>query len=283
MSECIKTRRGGTGGRWRNLFRGTPQFEYTGEYELVQDTPDNFRIKFLTSGIFTLYQPSEMVIDVFLVGGGGGGQTCGSGGSYVGAGGGGGYTHTFSTIIRAGASYPVVIGSGGSGGYQYKSGQYYTGNCFGYDGGATSAFGMSMDGGTTSYANNKSTNGNEGGDGGSGGANREVAKSMGRDGGSDGSNGWGADQYGNGGKGQGITTREFGEPDGTLYSGGGGSAGDEGGGNGGAGGGGNGALNYTDAHATFYGGGGGGVYNTTTRRGGNGYQGICIIRNKRSV
>ena len=78
MGNCILTRRGG--GAWV----GIPNFTYTGTYETVDDGDGNWRIKFLTSGIFTLLKPKQLLIDVFCVGGGGGG----GGGS--GGGGGGG-------------------------------------------------------------------------------------------------------------------------------------------------------------------------------------------------
>ena len=66
MGNCILTRRGG--GAWV----GIPNFTYTGTYETVDDGDGNWRIKFLTSGIFTLLKPKQLLIDVFCVGGGGG-------------------------------------------------------------------------------------------------------------------------------------------------------------------------------------------------------------------
>ena len=68
MGNCILTRRGG--GAWV----GIPNFTYTGTYETVDDGDGNWRIKFLTSGIFTLLKPKQLLIDVFCVGGGGGGR-----------------------------------------------------------------------------------------------------------------------------------------------------------------------------------------------------------------
>lgn len=65
MGNCILTRRGG--GAWV----GIPNFTYTGTYETVDDGDGNWRIKFLTSGIFTLLKPKQLLIDVFCVGGGG--------------------------------------------------------------------------------------------------------------------------------------------------------------------------------------------------------------------
>ena len=66
MGNCILTRRGG--GAWV----GIPNFTYTGTYETVDDGDGNWRIKFLTSGVFTLLKPKQLLIDVFCVGGGGG-------------------------------------------------------------------------------------------------------------------------------------------------------------------------------------------------------------------
>ena len=49
-----------------------PKFTYTGTYEYIDDGGGNWRIKLLSSGVFT---PSKAItIDAFLVGGGGGGR-----------------------------------------------------------------------------------------------------------------------------------------------------------------------------------------------------------------
>lgn len=61
-----------------------PEFTYTGDYEIVNDSDepitvsqDNWKIRFLTSGMltFTNLNGAENGIDVFLVGGGGNGET----------------------------------------------------------------------------------------------------------------------------------------------------------------------------------------------------------------
>ena len=52
-----------------------PKFEYTGTYEYIEDGGGNWRIKFLTSGVFTPLK--DMVIDAFMVGGGGGSPAVG--------------------------------------------------------------------------------------------------------------------------------------------------------------------------------------------------------------
>ena len=112
-----------------------------------------------------------------------------------------------------------------------------------------------------------------GGNGGSGGGNGNytVSGSAGN-GGSDGSDGeiWSGDKFDISGKGQGTTTRYFGEEDGTLYAGGGGGSGTQtsyvpyisNGGSGGAGGGGIGWTPFVSglklsAPANTGGGGGG--------------------------
>lgn len=111
-------------------------------------------------------------------------------------------------------------------------------------------------------------------------------------GGSDGGNGdpqnaanIGIDHWGSPGKGQGTTTREFGESVGTLYAGGGGAGGNGSAqAKGGSGGGGNGAYSGTNAQPTSgaanTGGGGGGMYYGLTNVG-KGGSGIVVIRNHR--
>ena len=92
---------GGTGGSGIVVIRNTRisnsdvsklpsvafDFTYTGKYVIVNDGGGNWRIKFLTDGVFKANK--NLSIDVFLVGGGGGG-----GGCYDYGGGGGGYTKT---------------------------------------------------------------------------------------------------------------------------------------------------------------------------------------------
>ena len=168
---------------------GVPVFEYTGNYEYIDDGGGNWRIKFLTSGVFT--PKNKITVDVFLVGGGGGGRSASNGG-----GGGGGYTHTERKMEIKPGSYPVVIGAGGAADS---------------DGNPSNFNGLSANGGGAAYKSDASY----GGSGGSGGRLRGK-------GGSDGGNGESA--YGRGGSGQGTTTREFGESSGELYAGGGGGS-----------------------------------------------------------
>ena len=226
-----------------------PDFTYTGTYHLLKDGGNNWRIKFLTSGTlkFTRLGNAESGIDVFLVGGGGSGNnganTIGAGGG----GGGGGYTTTKKGVsVATGTTYSITVGSSG---------------------GTSKAFSYSANPGSSS-------NGRGGGNGGSGGGSSYGA------GGSDGGNGGRpSDTSYIAGKGQGTTTREFGESTGDLYAGGGGGSNQSSGLSGGAGGGGNGCgiQSGTAASGTANtGGGGGGGKNP-----GSGGSGIVIIRNKR--
>lgn len=257
------------GGKWVQFSSASviPEFTYTGDYEIVNDadepittSQDNWKIRFLTSGIlkFQALNGAENGIDVFLVGGGGGGH----GDRCAGGGGGGGYTTTgLAVSVDAGKSYEIYIGAGGAAGS---------------DGGNSSAFGLTADGGKDG-----GTNANlYGGNGGSGGGGFGHQYNAGN-GGSDGSNA--ASGY-YPGKGQGTTTREFGDPEARLYSGGGGggtgSSFDYG--KGGAGGGGNGGKSSVDpTSGTANTGGGGGGGPDGSKGGAAGGSGIVIIRNRR--
>ena len=257
-------------------YRMTPEFTYTGDYEIVQDddTPiedfaswkGNWKIRFLTSDDFAFTKMHEFSgkIDVFLVGGGGGG---GNGNNSAGGGGGGGYTKTqknVTTVVNT--NYSIVIGGGGSAGNNGNSG------------GATSAFSITAPGGKggEGIGYSESTYNLNGGDGGSGGAGYTAGH-----GGTNGSNGASrpgvTDNFaGNGGKGQGTTTREFGEDTGKLYSGGGSGGGvtttaDETAG----------APSVTPPDNR--GGGGGGSSHGGKNNATNGASGIVIIRNARGV
>lgn len=245
-----------------------PRFTYTGTYEYIDDGNGNWRIKFLTSGVFTPLK--DMVIEVFLVGaGGGGGKTLStSKGTTIktgaSSGGGGGFTKTVrSVILTKDTAYEIVVGVGGAPEV---------------DGGSTSAFNATVSGGKKGVRISSNSEGVPGGAGGSGGggANTSVGSGQGAArGGSDGSDGSSVSN-GAGGIGQGTTTREFGEATGDLYSGGGGgltvsmmgtikaAGGDGGGAKGG------------ESAADNTGGGGGG-------NGGYGGSGIVIIRNHKEV
>lgn len=166
-----------------------------GTYQVLDDGGGNWRIKFLSSGTFTPLK--DMVIDAFLVGGGGA-----SAGNYCGYGGAGYTTTVRSVVVAANTAYPIVVGAAGTQTYTVQS-----------DGGTSSAFSAVANGGHHSVSGDKTLK-KTGANGGSGGGGQYA------DGGTDGSDG----ATGNtaGGKGQGTTTREFGEADGDLYASGGG-------------------------------------------------------------
>ena len=242
-----------------------PKYTYTGEHLLVKDENYHWRIKFLTSGTLTwLWEDTE--IDIFCVGAGA------KGGNW---GGGGGRTATYKKQkITRGQEIVVVIGA------------------------------TAFTAGASSFGSFSAKGGGPGAEGGSGGGapwdifsgDVDERPVKGGDGGSDGKDGGSGYRTDEGtlagGKGQGTTTREFGEPDGDLYSGGGGgeASAQSGDTQGGLGGEGtpklakNGA-NYTNPPRSGgkagggYGGGGGGAAAT----GGAGAQGIVIIRNTREV
>ena len=240
-------------------------YSYTGTAEKIDDGNGNWRIKLKTSGVFrfTSHGNWNGLIDVFCVGGG-----CAGGSGYWDAGNGygkagcGGYTTTQKSVqTAANTSYNIVIGAGGQS--AFASG----GNTYAFDvaaGGGTKLIGGS---GSGAYGNTEVNNG--GSDGGNG--DPQDAANI------------GIDHWGSPGKGQGRTTREFGEPTGTLYAGGGGAGGNGSAqAHGGAGGGGNGAWNGhpQTSGAENTGGGGGGMYYGLTNVG-KGGSGIVVIRNHR--
>lgn len=179
-----------------------------GTYQVLYDGGGNWRIKFLSSGTFTPLK--DMVVDAFLVGGGGGKSRvlCGAGGA--------GYTTTArSVVLMANTAYSIVVGAAGRNGNDN--------NLNGTKGGTTSAFAASAQGGEASKSGYTSSK-EPGADGGSGGGGLNVsgvhANYSTAAGGTDGGDGTTATTAG--GKGQGTTTREFGEADGDLYASGGG-------------------------------------------------------------
>ena len=254
-----------------NAASSFPEFTYTGTYELIDDgkaedgKTQNWRIKFLTSGVLN-FQKVGGSIDVFIVGAGGGGGPMYSNNSSCG--GGGGYTKTYKgVVVSKNSDINIVIGAGVSAGT-----------------GGTTEFSFNQtvlqaQGGTQGGVGG----GSRGGSGGSGGGGRGETNSGA--GGSDGADGKTANNPGYGGYGQGSTTREFGDIDGTLYSGGGGggamSAGaGSSGGSGGGGRGGSDANQKAENGATNTGGGGGGP-GKSGQSNTSGGSGIIVIRNNR--
>lgn len=224
--------------------------------------------------------------DIFCVGGGSSGHNGNSGDEVQGAkGGGGGYTTTTSNIsVSAGQVLVCSVGAGAIHSYHTETG------------------------GTTTVKRSGTTlctaNGGKDQDGGSGGADGGYY-SNGGNGGSNGSNSGVPSGGGTIGKGQGRTTRPFGESSGTAYSGGGGGGGTivssttYYGGSGGATGGGHGGAGWTGRSlsgntnggngSANTGGGGGGAgthrywvdgIGESAGLGGNGGSGIILIRFK---
>ena len=182
-------------------FNTIPEFTYTGDYEIVNDSDEpitvsqgNWKIRFLTSGTltFTNLNGAEGGIDVFLVGGGAKGLNgTAPSNEYYGSGGGGGYTSTKRGVsVQANISYTITVGA---------------------ESGNTSAFNTTA----------KGASGINGGSGGAGGFWNGYSGVI--YGGQDGANGnkHSGEESLPGGKGQGTTTREFGESSGRLYSTGG--------------------------------------------------------------
>lgn len=287
---CVVTNKAGSvTSRVATLVVKDPNVTYTydGEHEKIDDGNGNWRIKLKSSGnlVFTNLGKWDGKLDVFCVGGGGGGgRIYNIALPFSGSGGGGGYTTIGTEIaVELNTPYAIVIGAGGAG----TTGG--NGANVGGEGGTTTAFDLSAAGG-------KGGNHSVGGAGGSGGGSSARTRrdqddktnrmGYGGNGGSDGSDGIsGRDGYngenGTPGKGQGTTTREFGEATGDLYAGGGGGTGYHGDGTGGAGGGGNAhtfTVNGEDGAANTGGGGGGG--GTPSGAGGSG---IVVIRNHREV
>lgn len=225
-----------------------PAYTYNGTATMTDEGNGNWNVVFKTGGTFkfTNLGNASSGIDVFCVGGGGGApRYCG--------GAGGGYTTTQKAVsVAANTSYTITIGAGGAS---------YTDHTNGGAGGTTTAFGVEANGGKGAiWADIRDGDASKmyayrvGADGGSGGGGYLGA------GGTDGADGE-AGEANSGGKGQGTTTRAFGESNGTLYSSGGDSPGD-----------------YVEPAANTGDGAPAGVSYSTPYNGGSG---IVIIRNKR--
>lgn len=190
-----------------------PKYTFTGNHTLVKDENNHWRIKFLSSGVLE-WLSEDMEIDVFLVGGGAGADCSMNSiaGYSRGCGGGGGYTKTIGKVnitknqritINIGAGGSSAVTAAGSAGGNSSFGEYSVQGGQGRDGGSG--------GGANSHTNfvGHSYPGGTGGSDGADGGGTEVAEGSSR-------------HNALGGKGQGSTTREFGEPGAELYSGGGG-------------------------------------------------------------
>ncbi|WP_080664511.1 hypothetical protein [Enterocloster clostridioformis] len=201
--------------------------------------------------------------DIFCVGGGGAGGIQGlSNGENGGGGGGGGYTATSLNIgITAGQVLNCSVGSGASSGRGGTTSVLRSGSIL-----------CTADGG---YSAAKYVGANGGSRGGNGATYYY----------SNGNGNPGTNGYSDGAEGQGRTTRAFGEPGGTLYSGGGGGGGvgavHFGPYSGGAGGGGAGGSNGTSGGKGLDNtGGGGGGSGAGYRNSAPGGSGVILIRLK---
>lgn len=256
--------------------RFVTNFSYTGDsvLEVENGYP---QISFLTSGELT---PKESIyVDVFLVGGGGRGDTVAE--SSRGGNGGEAFTKK-GILLEAGTAYQIVIGAGSTA--QSSSTDSGAGVAKPTYGGSTVAFHHLAHGGRSGNVGDV-----EGEIYGSGGGGKGVGEEgYGGNGGFDGSDGGsGFDSVNNvetkAKKGQGKTTRAFGDPNGKLYAGGGGGSGVFEIGLAGQGGGG-GAID----HGTYYtfspdgqpntGGGGMGASYVNGGLCGSGGSGVVIIR-----
>lgn len=242
------------------VYRITPEFTYTGDYEVVDDSDNpisdfaswknNWKIRFLTSGTFTVTKLNGWngQLDVFLVGGGGAGGNGVWDNGYLqpnqrGGGAGAGYTTTKTGVsVTINTPYSINIGAGAAAPFTDPKEN-------GSAGGDTSAFSFTAKGGGA-------PKGGSGGNGGSGGGNK------GYEGATDGGGGT------NAGAGQGTTTREFGEIAGKLYATGGSGVSKK-----------NGQANTGDGGS----GGKGAEIQGTSPSGGSGGSGIAIIRNTRGA
>lgn len=272
-----------TSGQVVNVIPETkPVYEYSGKHEYIDDGDGNWRIKFTTSGKLR-WLSSITKIDIFGVGGGGGGG--GTTSTYGGNGGGGGsgYTKTVKLVeITNKQEIDVVIGAGGRA--SSAGGTTTFGNILSVNGG--------QPGGTCrSYDDDANATGGAGGSGGGPACALATYTSQGNPG-SDGNSGTNTYTQASqgvtvlGGRGQGTTTREFGESGGPLHAGGGqgvyinyfnvpsgsGPAGQSG--------------SNGNSHPTYRGGKGGGGYGgggggSLQAAGGAGSAGVVIIRNSR--
>lgn len=186
---------GGTKGTDYEIFQDDETVIPEGDYQKHK----NWKARIYTS--ITVTPNRDADIDVFLLGAGASGSSRESGEGNFGSGSGSGYTKTLKNIqLTATTQYQIEIGSGGPS----VSGNGVSGK----KGGNTSAFENTAEGGNQSIIIESYASGGDGGSGGAGNGGKP---------GTDGSDGTGERP----GKGQGATTREFGEPDGKLYANGG--------------------------------------------------------------
>lgn len=191
------------------MAKRVPKFTYNGDYKTNSDDT-YWYIHLFSSGTLTFVNDRSS-FDIFIVGGGAGGN--GGTNIYGGAGGCSGKTSTKNGLsATAGQAFEITVGKGGAGGVAHG---------FATAGGKTIAFGSTADGGTVDTSGFTSQPGASVGGSGSGtGAYKNLSWAAGK-GGADGANGTSPGGQWAAGKGQGTTTRAFGETDGALYASGG--------------------------------------------------------------
>ena len=251
LADCIATITGGGS--------GLPVFTYTGTYAIYDEGNDNWHIVFITSGTlnFSSLGTGASGVQLFLVGGGGGGGGGSGYSTYWGwAGGNGGCRYNSGMFyLQTGVDYSIVIGAGGA---QNTNGGSTSGFGYTVDGGLTKAgtptlpVGVSCSIGGASAYNGAGSNGAAGaypfGVSGLDGCNYKCGAS-------------GAGGSGYSGKGAFYTDA---------------TGGADGGGNGG------GTSNKSGRSGTVYGAGGGGAAgNSSSYTGGSGHAGVIVLRNYR--
>jgi len=264
----------------RTLHIGTSEQIYVGIGGSISYSGGYIIHTFYGAGTFTA--STGITIDYLAVGGGGGGGV--SGNNFVGGGGGGGGVAVGTTSLSVGKTVSITIGSGGIGGIPSSGGNTVFGNIVtavggGYGGGSGNAPASGGSGGGRGGQNSILAGGT-----GTAGQGNNGGPSMSS--GDGGAGGGGATGTGNsapvwnvgGIGGEGYTNSYSGTS--RVYGSGGGGGSYTSGGAGGTNGGTGGVLNNGGNPATYYGsgGGGGGTQGGVSRAGGNGYQGIVIIR-----
>lgn len=202
-----------------------PEFEYDGEYEIINEGEMNWHIKFKTSGTLNFSNLNNVVdgIEVFLVGGGANGSSGGSGGA--GNGGNGGATRTETVTLSRDTNYQIIIGAGneatsgfgftasaGGGAKGGRAGWIESASPHGYAGGdgtyafndtAYARYGAGGGGGAGAWdgAYGSAGRGGDYGGGNGGGANASGGNGLANTGGGGGGGGWSMGGGGAGGSG----------------------------------------------------------------------------------
>lgn len=119
------------------------------DFEPENSTSDNWVLRFLVSGIFSVQIAKSNSIDVFCVGGGGGGTHGGGGSAFSSLGRGGhGYSTSSGSYPQSfsiSTNYGIGVGSGGAANTDTAT---YNTSVFAGTGGTSSAFGISASGGS---------------------------------------------------------------------------------------------------------------------------------------